>query len=571
MKVLLFKEFNNQLHSRFHNKYYIGTNYLQCQLKVNDLIDISYYHNEYIELLKEFIINLDRYISSDLIALSHTFTANRYLTSACDRILNAYILIKLIGQSQGDKLLLVDSYDEKEIYVKFLHSNSIRTEYKPSITKLLISFIRRVKSLIRVFFNKINAVYITKRFTKHTPKINNTIFISWINNPNINELQLLKNNPYFGDMPSSYDEVSIISLSLEGVSQLKEIIKLINGLKIKVTPLFAYTKYWDILISVFKSFRILIPTGSDFIFDGVDFTPIIKKSLREDFWLGKLFSTITYLQTFKRLKNLIPGDIQFFYPFENQPWERTLLQVMRNLKSDIQLYGYQTFPLPKNLFIGYFSKKIISKGLFPTRILTSDYFSDELISRQGIKTLKLGSYRYSNLIKASAPKYKINNTNLVICSLFLEPCEALQLTIKSIDVTKRLNLNLMINYHPMLSPNIVEQIKHLCLNHAHVEVVDGPLVNYLSEAWLVLYNSSSVCFEAALRGIPIIFVSCEGIPDLNRAHFKVKSFRGVSEGELVIKRVLYDKLNYQDYSDYIYNQARDSFFIADKQKLQCLS
>ena len=85
------------------------------------------------------------------------------------------------------------------------------------------------------------------------------------------------------------------------------------------------------------------------------------------------------------------------------------------------------------LTLPHFSEKVKKHTLVPTKILTTDIYSDNFFRREFTETIKLGSVRYNHLLN-----YPVVFTakNKILCSLFLDEIETISMVKKIVEMSK---------------------------------------------------------------------------------------------------------------------------------------
>ena len=156
----------------------------------------------------------------------------------------------------------------------------------------------------------------------------------------------------------------------------------------------------------------------------------------------------------------------------------------------------------------------------------------------------------------------------ILCCLFIDPKEAIEVSTKAIEATVGLGYKLWINFHPLLPIHTKELISQMADTHNHVAIKDHPLSQLISDVNLVLYQASSVCYEAVLQGVPVIYVESDLEIDLNRFSRHTKSFLKPDEGKVLIQELLHDKASYNNYSKTLYEDAINNIYKVNIEELE---
>lgn len=264
----------------------------------------------------------------------------------------------------------------------------------------------------------------------------------------------------------------------------------------------------------------------------------------------------------------IDDNSTIIYPFENQPWEKALIMACSSWANTINLFGYQFFPIPENFLIHHFPEKAKKHKLVPTKILTTDIYSDNFFRRELTETIKLGSVRYNHLINYPV---LFATRNKILCSLFLDEIETTSMIKKIVEISRYIDCDFVINYHPLLSANTLKKIKTFIKDSKNIRLSNMKVVDLLDDVFLLIYNSSSVFLEAALRGIAVLYLPCDDIINLDRFHGCGKVIRNDREAISFIQKLKDDVVFYEEYSKMVYKEANNMIIPYDKQEIKGLN
>ncbi len=508
--------------------------------------------------INEFVVNLDAFFGSKLFTLTSALSANRYLSPLYDNFLKGWCVLKILRE-HPEIYLLVDNYNEQCLWEDFFLANNVQviSKSKSVLFSRIKSFMREIVCVLKEYF----WVSCTQKKKQPFSKI---IFMEWINEKNKSFEQIINHSAYFGKFLKDMHQkkpVSILGNILNGHQDFKEIIKSdCNFIK-------EQTSLGDIAWSFLKSFKLLASIKEKIIFQNCDFTPIVTQALKKDFWDASYLKHLLFYKAFKKICLNASNHVTIIYPFENQPWEKALIMATSEKANKIKLFAYQFFPIPENFLIHCFSKKAKNCAMFPNKILTSDMHSNHLLQKQGISTLKLGSMRYSHLLnyqKDSAIRKKI------LCSLFLDEIEIISMVKKMVKISKHVEYDFIINYHPSLSADIIGKIKNVAKDSKNITLSDMKVVDLLDDVFLLIYNSSSVFLEAALRGIAVLYLPCDEIVNLDR----FQGCGGVIESEeetiSFIQKLRVDKNFYEAYASEVYKKSNQMIIPYHKQVIERL-
>ena len=540
--------------------YYLGSrNELPENIRTQ-LTTLDPFEGSNLEAVKDFVVNMDAVLQNKYGTLSYTASANRYLTSICDQVSKARALVNLLLGKKSKEFIVVDSEQDARIFTEFLQSNGFLVVCKSTQNRFLFALLKELKCYLTLFkmlwknYFKICTIF-SKKMVKF-PKIN---IVTWVNDSIVNRDVLYNNNRYFGNIPDFLDRVENINFIGQvsyGNPAYPDIARNVMEQGLPIFLILKLMKFQDVLYAFKESLMFILRRKSNIVFQGVNYEVFVRESLKKDFLNGTLMHSIIQYRLFNRAFKFLPADAIVIYPFENQPWEKAMLLAASELKLKTRFVAYQFFPIAKNFLIADFSKYSKIQRNTPALFLTSDVVSNNKLFNEGFNTIQIGSCRYDTLLKGKTPDFLIKNEFVALCCLFLDSLEAISLATEAIRITKDATVPLWINCHPLLSPDVKNNIKQLVENNTHVTLYDCPVADLIDDVSVVLYNSSTVCYDAALKGIPIVYVTCQNIPNLDRfPHFGIQDMIIRDEIEL-ISNFLLDGDLYQQYARKVYEIAK---------------
>jgi hypothetical protein len=526
------------------SSYYMGEDNSWAQQQVVNILDVNKIPAAILNSINNFIVNLDNFFKDELLNLANTFTANRYLSSLQDDFLKAWLVMELL-RHKDDICLIFDTNEDLMCWKQLLIANNILVDlhfenaWRPLKARRLIGAVKHIAiEYLALNFNFAEKIALGK--------LN---FVHWVTDKNNSHDQIISESRYykqFINQINSNQTIGLLGHVPSGHPDFKAIVQSdINFIQ-------GYITFIDVISALLNSTKLLFKPSQKILFEAYDFSALVSKSLQDNFWNGTYIRSLLIYKAFRRIADELAQNATIIYPFENQPWERSLLLAVKKQTKNIKLMAYQFFPIPSNFLIYKFSAKVLANKQIPDKILTSDVFSNIAIQNQGLQTLELGSVRYSGLL--SKPLAQSNNKK-ILCCLFLDRNEAISMTMKIVELSKMLEAEFIINYHPQLAKDAVMQLKAMIARQHNIHLTDKPVDTLLNDILLLIYNSSSVCFEAALRGIPVMYLECAGLINLDRFNGQGIQANGVGEAFDYIQRLIINKSDYDDYSRKAYSAA----------------
>lgn len=556
--------------------FYLGGNYLTFQkLEKLGFQSLSQYRSDSFAKTGDFKLNIDTYFKDDLLlTLTNTCTFNQYLTRICELVVQGKIVFDLM-KAHENIVLFVDTEEDVHLYQKFVKANGGSCVSLPNKLTWPLRLLKAIRNnTIEVFDTVKNIFYLkNKRKFHNTKSLPSVYLISWVDGRSFTQGDFWIQNRYFGFLPEFLKKnvpFQIVGRVMSGVLDYKETIN--NGLNQdhEISFIEDYLSIWDPICAFFHALKLFKYTKKEYKWGGINFSPFVKECLISDYVSGRYLNSLINFYAFQKMLKKIPQQSIIIYPFENQPWERALNLAKRMADKNIRCLAYQFFPIPKRFLIHRFSNLQVALKLTPEAILTSDKCTEKLFHEQHITTIPIGNFRYEFLRGPKPSLGKNFNKNNILCCPSFDSMEAIELSSKAIEATKGLCCNLWINFHSLLSMDTKVEILEMAEKNSHVLVRDLPLSQLISDVSIVLYQSSSVAYEAVLQGIPALYVESDLKIDLNRFYGCMKTFAKPEDGRLITQNLLQDEAIYTNYSQKLYKDAMGNIIHVNKEELEKL-
>ena len=252
---------------------------------------------------------------------------------------------------------------------------------------------------------------------------------------------------------------------------------------------------------------------------GLDLSGLITDALRREWsqprqlWALQFFHVGRFLAGHGRPAKVI-------FPFENQPWEKTLRLGLRDALPDTGIVGYQHTPVSESWFPYFPSRRDVEGGNLPDRVLTIGTLWQRLFAASGYPPEQLEvtpALRYRHLAEPAPPRRRAEGEPAsVVVAGSIGLSDSLELLVKAVEALAPLsNLVVRVKLHPKLGATRDEFVRGVLdvlqldeLPQA-VRFVDGHASDVVREADVVLYNTTSVSYEALAAGVPVVFVASD--------------------------------------------------------------
>jgi hypothetical protein len=251
-----------------------------------------------------------------------------------------------------------------------------------------------------------------------------------------------------------------------------------------------------------------------FVIDGVDLTPILIDELRRE-WVkprqlwALQFACVGHMLARRAKPSLV------LHPYENQPWEKALRIGLRRTLPETEVVGIQHTPVSERWFACFPSRRDIAARAIPDLCVTIGPYWRRLFEAHGYppETLEVAPPLRFELpaLEDRVRPAESNRTVLVACSIGIS--DSLEIVVKAGQALDSLELTILVKLHPKMGMSQSDFARRLAQiderTAAAVEYVGGSVADVLPRVGLVIYNTTSVSYEALAAGLPILFVSSD--------------------------------------------------------------
>ena len=136
------------------------------------------------------------------------------------------------------------------------------------------------------------------------------------------------------------------------------------------------------------------------------------------------------------------------------------------------------------------------------------------------------------------------------------------MTCKACALTQKIECDLWINFHPLTNDHTKQAVGDIVHPYPHVTICPEPFSTLQPKVDAVLYNQSSVVYDAALSGLPVFFLKSSLQPDMNRFKGKIHYLDDDMESAHLLRNILKSDEMYELYRMHIKNEAQDIFLPA---------
>ncbi len=187
---------------------------------------------------------------------------------------------------------------------------------------------------------------------------------------------------YFGDFTEDLGkrEKLLLVFKFMSIHNLKDYWHAKRSLNYKRLTLENLIGFWGILRGFYRFSKSRIVLSEKCVFRGLDVSALVQKSMDEDFLNFQNLGV--FLEYEASLKILKSGIHTFYYPYENQPWEKIYPLVKKQLHASTYIIGFQHTGVSYKL-LNYFPTEMENKfPYFPDKILTVGETLRKVLSEQ---------------------------------------------------------------------------------------------------------------------------------------------------------------------------------------------
>lgn len=215
------------------------------------------------------------------------------------------------------------------------------------------------------------------------------------------------------------------------------------------------------------------------------------------------------------------------HPFENQPWEKTLRLGLNERMPEVRVIGCQHTPISARWFPYFPSRRDLSMGQLPDRVVVIGPLWKQLLAAHGYPPEQLDvapALRYVHLADLQPLRRDtIPRSGLtVVVAGSIGYSDSLEMVVKALRAIEPLeNVRLVVKLHPKMGGTRDWFLQALLRALAretplpHLTFDDRTVPEVLSGADVVLYTTTSVSYEALAVGIAVVFVQSDFWFDLD--------------------------------------------------------
>jgi len=269
---------------------------------------------------------------------------------------------------------------------------------------------------------------------------------------------------------------------------------------------------------------------SRFILKGLDLTALLKDELRKE--KTKLQQSramlFFYISRFLDSHGIEPAVVIHLY--ENHSWEKSFRHGLKSHLPGTKVIGYLHVPFSPGYLSLFLSCRELRRSETPDRIVTIGPKWKTLLLQHGYpnNNLEVGpALRFSHIFNReesnrSRKCSESTRTSTVLVAGSIAYGDSFELVYKAIEALRdTTGIDVLIKFHPKMTGSERELIRSILDNlgtnslPSQFSTTGRSIPELLPSIDLLLYNETSVSYEALAWGIPVLFVQSDVWFDIN--------------------------------------------------------
>jgi hypothetical protein len=270
---------------------------------------------------------------------------------------------------------------------------------------------------------------------------------------------------------------------------------------------------------------------------------ILKQYYCKDLHEGKVSQHLLLYRLFKRFSLLVQPK-EFYYLWENQPWESLLLFAMRESNPECNITGLTpaSFPL---MYFGLFPQESQAKVCpFPDKLITAGSHQKRIFSE--LSDLPESIFKTGCVIRQKHIQENISkNYNSISsdCTIGVATPGSLDMTVKLLDVVFESNLKnkILLRTYPWMDKSLLPEIPENVTLHSESEL------DFFNNSCIVIYSETSMGSTALHLGIPSIYIDI-GFGILGDTAFEINDLKWIVSNPAELDKAVDQIINTSDES-----------------------
>lgn len=319
----------------------------------------------------------------------------------------------------------------------------------------------------------------------------------------------------FGDLPARLraagNDVWVTPCMLRMNVSFGEMLRRMRKSRTKFLHVERMVSLPDILVQGWWGIREGLFKFPECVFDGCDLAPLFRESVRECAATPELMTFNLLYAGLRRLSAKGSLVERFYYPMENNPFEKLPLLAMRDFHPAGKSYGFQHSAWFNHQYSMHLAPGEVASHPVPDRILCTGSRYLEILQRSGFPADRLRlapSYRFAYTIKAlPTGAAKTPGSGILVLPGF-DPDHANELLWQTLCAVAQLEqpVPVYVKPHPTSDLATMRAIMK-SRSDVHCSIVEGNAMDWVEKSAMVVDSGGSVAaLETILRDKPLLRV-----------------------------------------------------------------
>jgi surface carbohydrate biosynthesis protein (TIGR04326 family) len=452
--------------------------------------------------------------NSDFTWWAFNFTSKNYfVTPLCRQIFFASLINRVVNTSGNQMVIVTDdrtltAHLERHFQSKAFHIvNRVRRPLSEIVTRktplgIAYCFLAKVRTTLAC----------RKRFAVSQNKLKTDCLIVTLFNSQSFDAAGSYRDTYFGSLRQHLHDKRITTMTAGAIFEhdLRTVGRLAELNDEQLMPLDAFTPIGRLLKCAVRNLGLYIggfTLRGNTNYDGMDMSPLITNSMKEELGSGNFLLNIWFHETFSALSQRLHVHA-VVYPFENRSWEKMLVLGWKNSGHKPRLVGYQhaaITPRHTSLFMtdGEWDAtplpdRVITTGEEARRILigTGRYPEQKVVSGIALR-------QSSTAGKKREGKSELRRLLVVLSSSIEEYTKSIRFIDSAFSAEDEYEI--VLRSHPTIP---LEAALRLLppVRFPYRVSSKATVAEELQNSDAVLYVSSTIAIEAIAVGLPVVYI-----------------------------------------------------------------
>jgi hypothetical protein len=346
-----------------------------------------------------------------------------------------------------------------------------------------------------------------------------TVLVTWVDPGTFDPSRQIDASTFFGDLPAALRargrRVGYVASLTSWVHPLETLVEAVTSARDSVVVVEETVSVWNAISLVLRSLRMPARLAGRLQIGGVDLTGLVASQLWKD-WAGQRHLWALQFRSVGRFLCEAATPFQVIHLFENQPWEKTMRLGLKEFLPGAAVIGCQHTPVSERWFPYFPSRRDVTSGQLPDTVFVIGPLWERQFLAHGYPPDRLQvapPLRYRPQARVERIETRGEKTVFVAGSIGRD--DSVELVSKALLAFEPLEqVDVTVKLHPWSGGGVESfrsAVEHVVGGELarRLRFVSDPIAAILPNVDLVLYNTTSVSYEALAVGIPVVFVESD--------------------------------------------------------------